>query len=46
MTMNQTSMPAAESDTRIMAIIVYGLYLVGWPCLHLTSVAGLVLAYI
>ncbi|HWA91907.1 MAG TPA: hypothetical protein VG889_17845 [Rhizomicrobium sp.] len=46
MAMNQTSMPAADSDTRIMAIIVYGLYLVGWPCLHLPTVAGLILAYI
>ncbi len=46
MAMNQTSMPAADSDTRILAIIVYGLYLVGWPCLHLPTVAGLVLAYI
>ena len=45
-TTNPSSMPAAESDTRIMAIIVYGLYLVGWPCLHLPTVAGLILAYI
>lgn len=37
---------AAQSDTRILAIIVYGLYLVGWPCLHLPTVAGLILAYI
>lgn len=27
-------------------IIVYGLYLVGWPCLHLPTVGGLILAYI
>ncbi len=37
---------AAQDDTRILAIIVYGLYLVGWPCLHLSTVAGLVLAYV
>jgi len=46
--MPQGSVPAssAESDTRILAIIVYGLYLVGWPCLHISTIAGLVLAYI
>jgi uncharacterized membrane protein len=46
MTMNQGSVPAADSSSRISAIIVYGLYLVGWPCLHLPTVAGLILAYI
>ncbi|HEX4860166.1 MAG TPA: hypothetical protein VFV07_02950 [Rhizomicrobium sp.] len=29
-----------RSDMRIVAIIVYGLYLIGWPCLHMTSIAG------
>ena len=38
--------PAAEGDQRILAIIGYGLYLVGWPCLHMPTIAGLVLAYI
>lgn len=36
----------SQSDTRILAIIVYGLYLVGWPCLHMSTIAGLVLAYV
>lgn len=36
----------AQGDTRILAIVVYGLYLAGWPCLHLSTVAGLILAYI
>src|ERR1700749_1532122 len=38
--------PAAEGDQRILAIIGYGLYLVGWPCLHMPTIARLVLAYI
>jgi len=47
-TLNQGSQPvaAAQSDTRILAIIVYGLYLVGWPCVHLPTIAGLILAYV
>jgi len=45
--MPQSAVPAAgESDTRLMAIIVYGLYLVGWPCLHLPTVVGLIMAYV
>ncbi len=35
-----------RSDMRIVAIIVYGLYLIGWPCLHMTSIAGLIVAYL
>lgn len=47
-TMSPGPAPAVipQNDTRILAIIVYGLYLVGWPCLHLPTVAGLILAYI
>ena len=37
---------AAHTDHRILAIIGYGLYLVGWPCLHMPTVAGVILAYI
>src|SRR5665213_3320602 len=37
---------AVHDESRILAIIVYGLFLVGWPCLHLTTIAGLILAYI
>jgi uncharacterized membrane protein len=43
-TASQAVLP--RSDTRIVAIIVYGLYLIGWPCLHMTSVAGLIVAYL
>lgn len=46
MTLNQDGVPAADGESRVMAIIVYGLFLVGWPCLHLPTVAGLILAYI
>ena len=46
MVMPQTPAAGTDSDTRLMAIIVYGLYLVGWPSLHLATIAGLVLAYI
>jgi uncharacterized membrane protein len=35
-----------RNDTRIVTIIVYGLYLIGWPCLHATSLAGLIVAYL
>ncbi len=37
---------ALRSDTRTIAIIVYGLYLVGWPCLHMPTIAGLIVAYL
>jgi uncharacterized membrane protein len=46
MVMPQTPAAGTDSDTRLVAIIVYGLYLVGWPCLHMPTIAGLVLAYI
>jgi uncharacterized membrane protein len=46
MAMPQTPAAGSDTDTRLMAIIVYGLYLVGWPCLHMPTIAGLVLAYI
>ena len=35
-----------RSDARIVTIVVYGLYLIGWPCLHTTSLAGLIVAYL
>ncbi|HVZ92466.1 MAG TPA: hypothetical protein VG843_12515 [Rhizomicrobium sp.] len=45
-TMPQGAAPAAETDARLLAIVVYGLYLAGWPCLHLPTIAGLILAYV
>ena len=46
MSMNTGSVPAADSDARLVTIIGYGLFLIGWPCVHLPTVAGLILAYI
>ena len=37
---------AAGTDTRILAIIAYGLFLVGWPTMHLATIAAVILAYI
>jgi uncharacterized membrane protein len=37
---------AADTDTRMLAIIAYGLFLVGWPTLHLTTIAAVILAYV
>ncbi|MBV8976944.1 MAG: hypothetical protein JO261_10095 [Alphaproteobacteria bacterium] len=36
----------AEGDSRTLAIVVYVLYLIGWPCVHLSTLGGLILAYI
>jgi len=46
--MAQTDVQGSRSDEglRGSAIIAYVLYLVGWPTLHLATIAGLVLAYI
>ena len=46
MAVNQGSVRAAEGDARLMAILGYGLFLIGWPCLHVSTIAGLILAYI
>ncbi|MBV9991361.1 MAG: hypothetical protein JOZ72_08700 [Alphaproteobacteria bacterium] len=46
MVMNQGSLPASDSDTRLMAILGYILFLVGWPTVHLATVGGVVLAYV
>src|ERR1700754_3678978 len=47
MSMDQGTAPTAvDSDARLAAIIGYGLYLFGWPSLHLATIAGLILAYI
>jgi uncharacterized membrane protein len=43
-TANQSAVP--RSDTRTVAIVVYGLYLIGWPCLHMPTIAGLIVAYL
>jgi uncharacterized membrane protein len=37
---------ALQGEPRTLAIIVYALYLFGWPCLHLPTIAGLIIAHI
>lgn len=46
MSMNTGTVPAADSGARMTAIIGYILFLVGWPCVHMSTVAGVILAYI
>lgn len=46
---NATAAPQQEStsgDARILSIIAYGLFLAGWPTLHLATIAAVILAYI
>lgn len=31
---------------RMLAIVVYILYLIGWPTLHMATIVGLILAYV
>jgi len=35
-----------DESFRGTAIVAYILYLLGWPTVHLTTIAGLVLAYV
>ncbi len=37
--------PSGDSK-RLMAIVGYGLFLAGWPTLHLATIAAVILAYI
>jgi len=41
-------MPIGRTDESLRgtAIVAYILYLLGWPTIHLTTIAGLVLAYV
>jgi uncharacterized membrane protein len=45
-TMPGSAPAAAQTDHRTIAIIGYALYLFGWPCMHMSTVAGVILAYI
>lgn len=40
------SLPRTDESFRGTAILAYVLYLIGWPCLHLTTLAALILAYV
>ncbi|HTQ15337.1 MAG TPA: hypothetical protein VMH86_15810 [Rhizomicrobium sp.] len=44
--MTDTTGVAGRESFRGTAVIAYLLYLIGWPCLHLTTVIGLILAYV
>ncbi len=44
--MTDTTGAVQRESFRGTAIIAYLLFLVGWPCLHLTTLVGLVLAYV
>lgn len=35
-----------DDSLRISAIVIYVLFLAGWPTLHLTTIAGVILAYV
>ena len=36
-----------DQDTgRLMAIVAYVLFLIGWPTLHLATIGGVILAYV
>ena len=44
---NMSPKASTDSDSgRIMAIITYGLFLAGWPTLHLATIAAVILAYV
>ena len=38
--------PASADSARLLAIIAYGLFLAGWPTLHLATIAAVVIAYV
>ncbi len=35
-----------QDSNRILAIVAYVLFLIGWPTLHLATIGGVILAYI
>jgi uncharacterized membrane protein len=44
--MSEAPRVAEQDNGRIMAIVAYLLFLVGWPTLHLATIGGVILAYI
>ncbi|HEX3673732.1 MAG TPA: hypothetical protein VHU87_05615 [Rhizomicrobium sp.] len=44
--MSDATGAVSEGSFRTTAVIGYLLFLVGWPCLHFSTVMGLVLAYV
>lgn len=44
--MNDVSQAKDEDSARILAIVAWVLFIVGWPTLHLATIGGVILAYI
>jgi len=44
--MSEAPHAADLENGRIMAIVAYVLFLLGWPTLHLATIAGVILAYV
>ncbi|HUO99381.1 MAG TPA: hypothetical protein VMU01_11975 [Rhizomicrobium sp.] len=44
--MSEAPRVADQDNGRIMAIVSYVLFLVGWPTLHLATVAAVIIAYV
>jgi uncharacterized membrane protein len=44
--MTETSQTASTSDSRVLVIVAYVLFLVGWPTLHLATIGAVILAYV
>ncbi len=47
MTESNAPRAAVDGDSgRVMALVAYVLFLIGWPTLHLATIGGVVLAYV
>ena len=44
--MSEAPRVADQENGRIMAIVAYVLFLIGWPTLHLATIGGVILAYV
>jgi uncharacterized membrane protein len=44
--MSEAPRVADQETGRIMAIVAYVLFLIGWPTLHLATIGGVILAYV
>ena len=44
--MSEAPRVADQESGRIMAIVAYVLFLIGWPTLHLATIGGVILAYV
>jgi uncharacterized membrane protein len=44
--MSETTPVIPRDSDRILAIVSYVLFLVGWPTLHLATIGGVIIAYV